>query len=70
MKNACDKCWGTGKPLNHFGMGQKMLAHRLRRGISQQAAAARLDISPSHLSLLEAGKRVWGRDLYARALNL
>jgi len=69
VKKKCDKCWGTGKALNHAKLGRKARRRREEVGSSLRAAARLLGVSESFLCLLESGKRSWTKALYERAME-
>ena len=63
----CDKCWGTGKVIDHRRMGREARMRRLSDQTSLKSAASYLKISPAFLSLLERGKRTWTQELWEKA---
>ena len=65
----CDKCWGTGMPIDHEQVGLEAYRARVDRCEGLEKAAGRMGISVSYLSLLESGKRTWTRELYERAIQ-
>lgn len=50
--------------------GRQLLQSRLKKGLEQQEAAAKLGVSQSYLSLLETGKRRLTRKLAERAVKV
>ena len=67
----CRRCKGTGREPNQAETGLWFRAHREQQGISLRVMAGRLGISPSFLSNLEQGRRVWTdrvRSAYRAAL--
>lgn len=63
----CEKCWGTGVEQDQQALGLAAWRARAERCESMAAAAQRMGISFSYLSLLEAGKRKWTKELYQKA---
>lgn len=63
----CDKCWGTGKVIDHRDLGRRVRRIRRDRGLSLKALAMELGVSSGFLSLLESGKRRWTQDLWNKA---
>ena len=56
---ACEKCWGSGKQIDHRALGQVARDHRRSLRVSMADMARRLGFTESHLSYLENGKRGW-----------
>ena len=63
----CEKCWGTGKEINHLQLGRHARQARERSGLSLKAAAKLLGITDSYLCYLEQGKRGWSKELWHKA---
>jgi len=59
MSNPCHCCGGSGRELDHAGVGRKLVQTRKAAGVSQKTMAAQLGISCPYLSQLEHGKRRW-----------
>jgi transcriptional regulator with XRE-family HTH domain len=57
------------KPI-HKDLGYYLRVYRAERHLSQLALANELDITPSHLSLLENGKRFPGREMMTKIRRL
>lgn len=68
--NKCPTCWGTGKELDHYKMGQKVRAARLKAGLQIKEVALQIGITDSMLCYMELGKRRWTRESYALALDI
>lgn len=62
----CDKCWGTGKDIDHKRLGREI--HRRRRylGLSLKSVARYAGITPGFLCYLEKGKRSWTEEIYSK----
>lgn len=56
-KNICQACGGTGEAVDSHTVSRQLRRKRESAGVSQDAMATELGISPSHLSLIEHGKR-------------
>jgi len=70
--NKCRRCKGSGREPDQVETGLWFRAHREQLGISLRTMAKRLNISPSFLSNLEQGRRVWTpsvRESYKLALS-
>jgi len=59
-KDQCPHCLGTGQVQDQELVG---LIMRNRRKLSLRATARCIGVSPSHLCLLEQGKRKWTPEL-------
>jgi transcriptional regulator with XRE-family HTH domain len=62
----CEKCWGTGKVIDHRKLGREMRQRRRQLGLSLKAAARYSGITPSFLCYLEGGKRAWTEEIYGK----
>ena len=56
---SCHCCHGTGRESDPSATGGRLKRLRLESGVLLKDLAAELGISPSHLCMLEAGKRNW-----------
>lgn len=63
MKKSCPKCLGTGEVQDQAFIGQTCWKRRTDAGLSLAEVSERMNISASHLSYLEAGKRSWSPEL-------
>lgn len=62
----CAKCLGTGFEQDQAELGHRMWKKRADACLSLAQVAHAMDIDPSYLSYLEAGKRDWSPDLIHR----
>ena len=70
--NKCRRCKGSGREPDQVETGLWFRAHRQQIGVSLRLMSKRLGISPSFLSNLEQGRRVWTeevRNAYKAALT-
>ena len=62
----CEKCWGTGRVIDHRALGSKARKRRRTLGLSLKAVARYAGITPSFLCYLESGKRAWTEELHQK----
>ena len=55
----CSRCAGTGKLPDQRELGAAMRKKRKAGGLSLRVVAKRLAFSPSYISDLELGRRMW-----------
>lgn len=55
----CPRCGGTGGIPNQSVIGRKMMAKRIKAGVSQVDMARALGITGSYISHLEHGRKPW-----------
>ncbi|KKL27083.1 hypothetical protein LCGC14_2388680, partial [marine sediment metagenome] len=70
VSEKCHRCGGSGEEPKLKGLGRRVRAGRLRRGISLREAAECIGATESYLSYLECGNRSWSGPKARRYLKL
>jgi DNA-binding XRE family transcriptional regulator len=55
----CDKCLGTGHPVDNVALGAQYRAKRKKLGVTMGKVAKIMNIDSATLCMLEQGKRNW-----------
>lgn len=64
-KGSCRACGGSGHGIDHRATGKALALRRMALGLKQTDIGARMKISGSYVSELEAGERSWTAALVA-----
>lgn len=66
----CCRCCGSGNEPDNKFVGRNLRINREHEGISLRKMATLLEVSPSFLSQLERGDRMWKPELMLKCLKI